>query len=96
MKYVALQSFVDPSDGGEIVAGRTFVSSHADVYKRFPERFELARSAIKEGAITRLGGTVALVHRPRRRPLERSARSSSPSRPSWMLDEPEPESWTLR
>jgi hypothetical protein len=112
MRYVARMSFVDPFDGGEIVKGRTYVSHEADVYKKFPERFEVTRSSGVDGAITRLtygadmtlnepGSSssrprLALVDRPRRRPPERSA-STSPTRPDWMLGpEPERESWRLR
>jgi hypothetical protein len=92
VRYVALQSFTDPFDGDWIEKGRTFVSHEADVFRRFPERFETARRSGLDGAITRVEGTVALVDRPRRRPPERSA-STSPSRPYWMLGERE--TWRL-
>jgi hypothetical protein len=65
VKYVAIQSFRDPSDGGWIEKGRTFVSHEADVFRLHPERFEVARSSGLDGAVTRVGGTVALVDRPR-------------------------------
>jgi Prokaryotic homologs of the JAB domain len=67
VKYVATKSFRDPFDNGWIEKGKTFVSHEADVFRRFPERFELARSSGLVGAITRVhhGGTVALVDRPR-------------------------------
>jgi hypothetical protein len=91
VKYVARMSFTDPSDGGQIVAGKTYVSREADVFRRFPERFAIARnSSLGRGNIIRIGPTVEL-----RRPVARAA-STRPPRPTWMLDEPEPESWRLR
>ena len=62
--YVARQSFRD--DDCWIEAGKTFVADAADVYQRFPERFELDRIS---GAIARGGGTAALVDRPRHKPV---------------------------
>jgi hypothetical protein len=67
--HVAIQSFTDPTDGDWIEAGRTFVSHQADVFRMFPERFELARSSGRDGAISRVGGSVALVDRPRHKPV---------------------------
>lgn len=83
MKYVARMTFTDPSDGGLIEAGRTFVSHEADVFRRFPDRFEIARTSGFDGAITR--------QRVRRRPAR--SRTSS-ARPYWLLGEREP--WRLR
>jgi hypothetical protein len=94
VRYVAIATFVDPFDGGEIIKGRTYVSREADVFKKFPERFEVARSSrLDRAAITRVGGSIELVDRPRRRPPKRPAHTSS-VRPSWQLTEREP--WRLR
>jgi hypothetical protein len=95
--YVARQSFRDPSDGDWVEAGRTFVSSQADVYRLFPERFELARSSHFDGAIGRVGGSCA-VKRSRSRNVTAPSSVRRPTehspRPSWLLDEPRP-SWRL-
>jgi hypothetical protein len=91
VRYVALTSFLDPSDGEWIEAGRTYVSHEADVFRRFPDRFEIARSSSFDGAITRVGGTAELGKR--QRPPKRPVRKNS-SRPYWLLREPEP--WRLR
>ena len=86
-QYMARQSFVDPSDGQPIVAGRTLVSHEADAYRRFPERFcrwsgdGLARS---DGIVR-----VRLPRPPGRR------KSSRPiERPAWLL-ETTTEPWRL-
>jgi hypothetical protein len=90
MKYVAIQSFRDPFDGGEIVKGRTFVSREADVFKKWPERFEIARTYPGfDGAINRLGPTVELVDRPRHKIAKSSSPRTGTKRPSWRLGDVE-------
>jgi hypothetical protein len=37
----------DPSDGGWIEKGRTFVSHEADVFRLHPERFEVRASMVR-------------------------------------------------
>jgi hypothetical protein len=91
VRYVAIKSFVDLSDGDWIEAGRTYVSHEADVYRRFPDRFEIARSSNFDGDITRLGGTARLVGKRRRTP-KRPDRETS--RPHWQLGERK--TWRLR
>jgi hypothetical protein len=94
VKYVALMSFVDPTDGGQIEKGRTYVSHEADVFRQFPERFEIARSSSFDGAITRPGGTARLVGKRQRAPKRLAKKTPALSRPSWQLTRREP--WRLR
>jgi hypothetical protein len=83
-------SFVDPSDGGEIVKGRTFVSHQADVFKRFPERFKLVAGGGRLGGITRIDQTVQ-IGKPRPRPRT----PKRPAKPYWLLSDPESQPWRL-
>lgn len=72
--YVATTSFVDPTDGLEVVAGKTYVTGGADVYRMFPSRFkEIARSEARGGTLTRIhtGATATVTDRPPRRPVQR-------------------------
>ena len=39
MTLVAIRTFTDPTDGGRITAGQSFVDESADVVKLFPDRF---------------------------------------------------------
>jgi hypothetical protein len=39
MRYVATQTFVDPTDGQPVYAGMTYCSPEADVVRMFPHRF---------------------------------------------------------
>lgn len=76
MRFVALESFVDPSDGVPVVAGQTLVDGSADVYRMFPQRFkEIARDEAHGGAITRIqsGATAQLTGGRPRRPRAKAA-----------------------
>jgi hypothetical protein len=63
---VATQSFVDPSDGQWIEAGRTRVHESAEVARSHPQNFKPA-SGLGSGSIVRVGETVQLG-KPRQRP----------------------------
>jgi hypothetical protein len=71
--YTALESFVDPSDGGPIEAGMTVVSGTADVYRMFPSRFKaISRDGIGGDVLTRspVGATARLKPRAKASMLE--------------------------
>jgi hypothetical protein len=99
MKFVAVETFRD-LDGDLIEAGVTHVSPQADVYRRYPQRFKLARSLRDSSpGITRRGGEARLVDRSRQEQAQRQTRhavscAQAPQRPSWLLPE-KPESWRL-
>jgi hypothetical protein len=52
---IARVSFIDPSDGQPIEAGRTHVAQNSDVARMFPDRFEAAGSG--RAAVTRSQST---------------------------------------
>jgi hypothetical protein len=92
VQYVALESFVDPSNGAPVVAGQTQVDGSADVYRMFPSRFrEIERDEARGGSITRTGGT-GFVGKRQRAP-KHPARES-PWRPYWQLGKRK--TWRLR
>ena len=66
----------------------------ADLYRKFPERFEIARCSSFDGAITRPAGTAGLVGTRQRAPKRRAKKTPALSRPSWQLTQREP--WRLR
>jgi hypothetical protein len=47
----------------------------ADLYRKFPERFEIARCSSFDGAITRPGGTAGLVGTRQRAPKRRAKKT---------------------
>jgi Prokaryotic homologs of the JAB domain len=61
LRYVALETFTDPTDGVLVTAGMTYVDGSADVYRMFPSRFrEVARDEARGGTLTRIqAGTTA-------------------------------------
>jgi hypothetical protein len=80
MMLVATQSFVDPSDGDWIEAGRTRVHESADVARSHPQNFKPATGRGSR-AITRVGGTFGALAdkpRPRQRSPKRPAKESLP------------------
>jgi hypothetical protein len=105
MMYVAKVSFLDASDGSMIEKGRSRVSPEADVFKRFPERFELVRSSPGTETVITRPGPVMSFGKPstgRRRPKQKARRktprtiSSLRALPYWQLTEREREPWRLR
>lgn len=110
MRYVALSTFVDPTDGTWIKKGRTHVSGDSDVHRMYPHRFKaLERSAHGvPGIITRVGGIAMLADYPPPAPRPRQApetplrcrRSvaidrSAGTGPYWQLAG-QPEPWRLQ
>lgn len=92
---VATRSFIDPSDGTKIEAGRTYVRESADVARSHPQNFKPASARVR-GGIDRIDQTVQ-IGRPRPRAPKRrvkKTRASASSRPYWLLGENEP--WRLR
>jgi hypothetical protein len=81
---VATATFVDPSDGQMIYAGRTFVSSGSDVARSHPRNFKPATGHGSPSGVYR--GRVE-----RKRPW---TTKSSSERPAWLLDT-ETEPWRL-
>jgi hypothetical protein len=88
--FVAVETFVDPSDGQLIEAGRTHVLSSADVFRMFPARFR----RLKRDTGSRIYGLLA--HSDDSVGISRAAQSR---RPSWQLTDDDggyTEAWRLR
>jgi hypothetical protein len=93
---VATRTFIDPSDGQPIEAGKTYVHESADVARTHRQNFRPTSARIS-GGIDRIDQSVQ-VGRPRprvapKRPAKKTPASAS-SRPYWLLGENEP--WRLR
>ena len=99
--YVATETFIDPTDGQLIEAGKTVVSDRAEVFRMYRHRFkrfrgDFGRTALASsdelerlGDVTHfLGAEVTIRHGGRRRRAEVTL-----GRPHWQLCEPEP--WRL-
>jgi len=71
---VATATFVDPSDGQMIYAGRTFVSAGSDVARSHPRNFKPATGRGSPSGVYR--GRVETKRRPR---------INSSEQPSWLL-----------
>jgi len=90
---VALESFVDPTDGMPVEAGRTYVSPRSDVYRMFPHRFKrvIRWTADSPEAIDRIGGMTEFGRVETRQRVSAVARSAG-LRPAWQLQR---EPWRL-
>ena len=98
--FVAVETFIDPTDGQLIEAGKTVVSDKAEVFRMYRHRFKRFRGVFGRTAdvgsldeLERLGETthflgasVSLSHGRRRRA------SVTSERPAWQLQR---EPWRL-
>jgi hypothetical protein len=62
--WVAKETFFDASDGSMIQKGISRVSPEADVFKRFPDRFELVRSSPGAASVITRPGPVMSFGKP--------------------------------
>jgi len=93
VRYVAVKTFVDPTDGQLVEAGRTYVAASADCLRMFPRRFKKITRAEDFGSpdlVTRIGAPTSFGRASSTR-MPAKMRSTA-LRPYWQLQR---EPWRL-